>query len=84
MEHDAGKAQLVRGIVNLADSLHLSIVAEGIERYGQLDRLRRMRSPLGQGYLFSPPVSASTIEDLLLSGRPLIDDAPPLSRAAAG
>ncbi len=84
MEQDAGKAQLVRGIVNLADSLHLSIVAEGIERYGQLDRLRRMRSPLGQGYLFSPPVSPRTIEGLLLSGRPLIDDAPPLSRAAVG
>ncbi len=84
MEHDAGKAQLVRGIVNLADSLHLSIVAEGIERYGQLERLRRMHSPLGQGYLFSPPVSPSTIEGLLRSGRPLIEDAPPLTRAAAG
>ncbi len=83
MEHDAGKAQLVRGIVNLADSLHLSIVAEGIERYVQLDRLRRMRSPLGQGYLFSPPVGPNAIEDLLLSGRPLIDDAPPATRTAA-
>lgn len=83
IEHDAGKAQLVRGIVNLADSLHISVVAEGIERYDQVNRLRRMGSPLGQGFLFSPPVSPHAIEDLLLSGRPLIDDVRPLPSAVA-
>ncbi len=84
IEHDASKAQLVRGIVNLADSLHIRVVAEGIERYEQLKRLRRMGSPLGQGFLFSPPVSPDAIESLLHTGRPLIDDAGPVSRAMVG
>jgi diguanylate cyclase (GGDEF)-like protein/PAS domain S-box-containing protein len=84
IERDASKAQLVRGIVNLADSLHIRVVAEGIERYDQLKRLRRMGSPLGQGFLFSPPVSPDAIEDLLHSGRPLVDDAGPVRRAMAG
>ena len=73
IEHDAGKAQLVRGIVNLANSLDMTIVAEGIEQHGQLDRLRRMRSPLGQGYLFSPPVSPDDRGPASDSGRPLIE-----------
>ena len=84
IERDASKAQLVRGIVNLADSLHIRVVAEGIERRDQLNRLRRMGSPLGQGFLFSPPVSPEAIEGLLRSGRPLVDDAAPISRAMAG
>ena len=84
IESDAGKAQLVRGIVNLADSLHISVVAEGIERRGQVDQLRRMRSPLGQGFLFSKPVSPAAIEDLLRSGRPLISDPGPVGRALVG
>ncbi len=85
IERDPGKAQLVRGIVNLADSLRTIVVAEGIERYDQVDRLRRMGSPLGQGFLFSPPVSAEVIGKLLVSGRRLIDDvAEPVRRAMVG
>src|SRR5262249_15769903 len=37
IEHDAGKAKLVHGIVNLGDSLLLDVIAEGIERPGQAD-----------------------------------------------
>jgi diguanylate cyclase (GGDEF)-like protein/PAS domain S-box-containing protein len=71
IEHDEGKGQLVRGIVNLGESLHLQVVAEGIEEREQADQLRRMRSPLGQGYLFSRPVGAAALEALLRDGKPL-------------
>ena len=71
LEHDAGKGQLVQGIVNLGESLHLEIVAEGIEEREQADRLREMRSPLGQGFLFSRPIAAEQMGALLRGGRSL-------------
>ncbi|MGN6871892.1 MAG: putative bifunctional diguanylate cyclase/phosphodiesterase [Solirubrobacteraceae bacterium] len=57
VEDDSGKVQLVQGIVSLAESLNLVVVAEGIELPGQLEQLRGMRAHYGQGYLFSPPVA---------------------------
>jgi EAL domain-containing protein (putative c-di-GMP-specific phosphodiesterase class I) len=50
---DPQKASLVRGIVNLGKSLDLEVIAEGIEQPQQAERLRAMRSPLGQGFLFA-------------------------------
>ncbi len=67
IEHDPGKAQLVRGIVDLGKSLEMTVVAEGIEEPEQADHLRRLRSPLGQGYLFSRPVHPDQVEALLHS-----------------
>ena len=67
IEHDAGKAQLVRGIVDLGKSLKMTVVAEGIEEPEQADHLRRLRSPLGQGYHFSRPVSPDQVETILRS-----------------
>jgi diguanylate cyclase (GGDEF)-like protein/PAS domain S-box-containing protein len=72
IELDAGKEQLVRGIVNLSESLQMSVVAEGIEEPEQADRLRQMRSPLGQGYVFSRPVTCHQLQALLESGKPLV------------
>jgi EAL domain-containing protein (putative c-di-GMP-specific phosphodiesterase class I) len=42
-------------ILALGRRLGLSVVAEGIENQGQLDRLRDMGCELGQGYLFARP-----------------------------
>ncbi|HVL88877.1 MAG TPA: EAL domain-containing protein [Actinomycetota bacterium] len=56
---------LTRAIVKLAQTFRLKVVAEGIERQEQMDRLRQMRCHLGQGYLFSPPVPAQRFEELL-------------------
>ncbi|MBI5106163.1 MAG: EAL domain-containing protein [Solirubrobacterales bacterium] len=59
------KAKLVAGIVNLGASLNLQVVAEGIEEVAQAAELRAMRSPYGQGYLYSRPVGASALRALL-------------------
>ena len=65
IERDANKAQLVQGIVSLAESLNLVVVAEGIEHPAQAEALRAMRAHYGQGYLFSRPVAPERIWALL-------------------
>jgi diguanylate cyclase (GGDEF)-like protein/PAS domain S-box-containing protein len=57
IEVDGTKAQLVKGIVSLAESLNLVVVVEGIEHAAQAEQLRAMRAHYGQGYLFSRPVA---------------------------
>jgi EAL domain-containing protein (putative c-di-GMP-specific phosphodiesterase class I) len=73
IENDPGKGQLVRGIINLGKSLHMDVVAEGIEEPEQADQLRQMHSPLGQGYLFSRPVTREQLQLLLASEQPLAE-----------
>ena len=51
-DHDRA---IVEGILRLADSLNLDVVAEGIETTSQRDLLRSMGCRFGQGYLFSKP-----------------------------
>ena len=43
-------------IVQLAKTLNLSIVAEGVETYEQVEKIRSLGIALGQGYFFSKPV----------------------------
>jgi diguanylate cyclase (GGDEF)-like protein len=49
-------ATIVRGIIEMARGLGLSVVAEGVETTEQLDMLRQFGCPSGQGYLFSKPL----------------------------
>ncbi len=51
--------EIVRTIIQLGKTLHLKIVAEGIETQRQLDALVELGCTLGQGYLYSPPVPAT-------------------------
>nr|WP_283813423.1 EAL domain-containing protein [Bradyrhizobium sp. AUGA SZCCT0177] len=54
-----GRAETVAvlgSIVQLAKTLNLSIVAEGVETYDQVEKIRALGIALGQGYLFSKPV----------------------------
>ena len=67
IERDRNKAQLVRGIVTLAESLNLVVVAEGLEHILQAEQLRAMRARYGQGYLFSRPVAPGQMWELLQS-----------------
>src|SRR4029077_21127092 len=61
-----GKEQeLAQSIIELGQTLHLEIVAEGVEHPEQLGWLRSRNCDLGQGYLFSQPLPAEALEDLL-------------------
>jgi EAL domain-containing protein (putative c-di-GMP-specific phosphodiesterase class I) len=66
--------QIVRTIIELARVLGMDVVAEGIETLQQYRLLREMKCRYGQGFLFSRPLSAEAVTELLrLPGRVLPD-----------
>jgi EAL domain-containing protein (putative c-di-GMP-specific phosphodiesterase class I) len=69
MDRDPETQEIVRIIVMLAHGLGLRVVAEGVETEEQSDLLKQIGCELAQGYLFSKPASAETIEDVLASNR---------------
>jgi diguanylate cyclase (GGDEF)-like protein/PAS domain S-box-containing protein len=56
---------LVRSIVKLGQTLHMEVLAEGIETAEQLARLRAIDCRLGQGFHFSPALPADEVIELL-------------------
>ncbi len=61
----AEESAFARAIVRLGQTLHLEMIAEGIEHPGQVVELRRAHCQLGQGYFFSRPLPAEQISALL-------------------
>jgi diguanylate cyclase (GGDEF)-like protein len=64
---DAESHAIVETIVELAHTLHMSVVAEGIESEQQLHALTGMGCDTGQGFYFSEPVRGDAAERLLES-----------------
>ncbi len=71
--HDMGRnrhnLQIVRTIALLAQNLRLDVIAEGVETPEQLAQLRAIGCGFAQGFLFSPPLAADGIEQLLRENR---------------
>ena len=65
LESDRHQLELVKTIIKLAEVFNLDIVAEGIERESQCDKLLDLQCEYGQGYLFSQPVSSTVATTLL-------------------
>ncbi|SEF78952.1 PAS domain S-box-containing protein/diguanylate cyclase (GGDEF) domain-containing protein [Thermomonospora echinospora] len=68
---------LTRTIVRLGHDLGLTVVAEGIERPEQLELLREMGCPRGQGFLVARPMAAGRAESLLRTNLTAAADMPP-------
>jgi len=78
---DRGSATMVRGIIGLAHSLQLEVVAEGVETEEQLTVLRAMGCDINQGFLLHKPMPADQVEKLFGTIATGTEDAPELSIA---
>ncbi len=58
---DAESEAIVRAVVGLTESLHLSVIAEGVETIDQLATLHRLGCDTYQGYFFAKPMPADEI-----------------------
>jgi diguanylate cyclase (GGDEF)-like protein/PAS domain S-box-containing protein len=67
---DMGDLAIVGAIIAMARHLHIDVVAEGIEGWQQLEKLRQLGCPFAQGFLFAKPAPAVQC-DRLLTGEPL-------------
>jgi EAL domain-containing protein (putative c-di-GMP-specific phosphodiesterase class I) len=64
--HDNQNAlSIVDAVLSLSNSLHLTVVAEGVETLEQAKILRDIGCTLCQGYLYSRPVTADAFSRLL-------------------
>jgi diguanylate cyclase (GGDEF)-like protein/PAS domain S-box-containing protein len=66
---NANIATIVRSVIHMGQSLHLRVVAEGVENAEQLKFLRAYDCAEGQGYYFSKPVDPSECEALISVGQ---------------
>ncbi len=69
---DSKTEAITIAIIQMAHSLNLKVVAEGVETKTELDFLRKHKCDEIQGYLFSAPLPTSKFEKLLQEGKKLI------------
>lgn len=67
--HGCTNAAIVKAIIEMAHSLCLEVIAEGVETEAEKDFLGRYKCDTMQGYLFSPPLPAADFEQLLVAGK---------------
>ncbi|MCL5051549.1 MAG: EAL domain-containing protein, partial [Firmicutes bacterium] len=65
LPHDKDDATLTQTIINLAKSLDIGLVAEGVETEDQVEFLLDRDCIIGQGFLFSRPIPADEFTRLL-------------------
>lgn len=64
---DWGDTAIVSGTIDLAHALELTVIAEGVETAGQLERLRELGCDLVQGFYLSEPLAEGEIRELLVT-----------------
>jgi len=65
LEHQNNDRAIAHAIVNLAQALNLSVVAEGVENDLQLKILAELNCDIIQGYYFSKPLNAEDMTRML-------------------
>jgi EAL domain-containing protein (putative c-di-GMP-specific phosphodiesterase class I) len=65
MDQDSTRHRFVAGVLAFAAHVGLTVVAEGIEREAERDALTDLGCHRAQGFLFSKPVPAESVDALL-------------------
>lgn len=65
-QHDAS---ITLAIIDLAHSLSLKVIAEGVETEEQVQFLKENGCDQMQGYFFSPPIPATEFEKMVIDGK---------------
>jgi diguanylate cyclase (GGDEF)-like protein/PAS domain S-box-containing protein len=65
IEHDPNDAAISAAAIQLAHSLGLAVVAEGVENTAQMAYLRNLHCDLAQGYFISRPMAADACGDFM-------------------
>jgi diguanylate cyclase (GGDEF)-like protein len=65
VDRDPENRAVVSATTGMAHALGLGVVAEGVERTGELGELRSMGCDVGQGYYWQRPCPAGEMEELL-------------------
>jgi len=73
---DANDVAIARTIVGLAESLNLTVIAEGVETEGQRQILAQQGCFAYQGYLFSEPLPVDQFEALVHRNASTLNQAP--------
>ena len=73
---ESGSLDIVKAILDLARSLNLEVIAEGVETVDQARRLNALGCTYLQGFLFSKPVGAELARLWIERGRVSVIDAP--------
>lgn len=60
---------IVKAIINLAHTLNLKCIAEGVEKEFQRDYLAELGCEFGQGFMYSPPLSEDKAVELILKSK---------------
>src|SRR6185436_19907078 len=68
MDQAGGRSEIVRAIIDLAHSMGLTVVAEGVETRGQLDALTALHCNGAQGFYFARPLPPEEAQKILDEG----------------
>ncbi len=69
LKNDADDVMLVAGIIRLAHTLGMRVVAEGVESVEQLKRLQGLGCDSAQGFYFSEALPGGAVEKFLACGQ---------------
>lgn len=73
---------IVAALLAIAAAQGLEVIAEGVETVTQLQHLRRLGCPRGQGFLWDPALTAADVPDAVAHGLPHPDTTTVVHRSA--
>jgi sensor c-di-GMP phosphodiesterase-like protein len=74
---------IIETLIDLAKNMRMEIVADGVEDFDQVTYLRERGIAAAQGYVFAPPLPASSFLQLLAAMEPVAEMVPAPAEEAA-